>query len=48
MTVGGAYQLLDAGDAKIDQNPGPLAGELAGDYSSNMIHAFNISLIRRF
>jgi long-chain fatty acid transport protein len=48
MTVGCAYQLLDAGDAKINQNRGPLAGGLAGDYSSNTIHAFNVNLIKRF
>ena len=48
MTVGCAYQLLDAGDAEIDQNRGPLAGELVGDYSSNTIHAFNVNLIKRF
>lgn len=48
MTVGCAYELLDAGDAKINQNRGALAGEFAGDYSSNYIHFFNINLIKRF
>jgi len=48
MTVGCAYELLDAGDAEINQNRGALAGELAGDYSSNYIHFFNINLIKRF
>lgn len=48
MTIGGAYEFLDAGDAAIDQNRGPLAGALQGDYSSNYIHFFNINLIKRF
>lgn len=48
ITVGCAYELLDAGDAPIDLNRGALAGELVGDYSSNYIHFFNVNLIRRF
>lgn len=48
MTVGCAYELLDAGDADIDQNRGALAGEIVGDYSSNTIHFFNVSFIMRF
>ncbi len=48
MTVGCAYELLDAGDAEINQNRGALAGEFAGDYSSNYIHFFNVNLIKRF
>ena len=48
MTVGCAYELLDAGDAEIDQNRGPLAGEIVGDYSSNYIHFFNVNLVKRF
>ncbi|MCP4340683.1 MAG: hypothetical protein GY799_17805 [Desulfobulbaceae bacterium] len=48
ITVGCAYELLDAGDAAIEQNRGALAGELVGDYSSNYIHFFNVNLIRRF
>ena len=48
MTIGCAYEFLDLGDAKIDQNRGPLAGELVGDYSSNYIHFFNVNLIKRF
>jgi len=48
VTVGCAYELLDAGDAEINQNRGALAGEIAGDYSSNYIHFFNLNLIKRF
>lgn len=48
MTIGYAYELLDAGKAEVDQNRGPLAGEIKGDYSSNYIHIFNVSLAKRF
>ncbi|MDH4007906.1 MAG: outer membrane protein transport protein [Desulfuromonadales bacterium] len=48
MTIGCAYELLDAGDAEISQNRGALAGAIEGDYSSNYIHFFNVNLIKRF
>jgi long-chain fatty acid transport protein len=48
MTIGCAYEFLDAGDAEISQNRGALAGAIAGDYSSNYIHFFNVNLIKRF
>lgn len=45
ITLGFAYEYLDAGDADIDQFKGPLAGKLVGDYKTNEIHffAFNIN-----
>lgn len=48
MTLGCAYELLDAGDAEINQNRGALSGALVGDYSTNIIHFFNVNLIKRF
>ncbi|MBW1789152.1 MAG: transporter [Deltaproteobacteria bacterium] len=48
VTIGAAYTYLDNGDAEIDQNRGPLAGELEGDYKTNQIHFFNVNLIWRF
>jgi len=48
MTVGVAYELLDAGDAEIDQEGGLLQGSLQGDYSTNIIHFFAVNLIWRF
>ncbi len=48
ITLGCAYELLDAGDAAIDLDRGALAGEFSGDYSSNYIHFFNVNIIRRF
>jgi long-chain fatty acid transport protein len=47
VTVGVAYEFLQAGDAKIAHlERGPLAGALEGDYSSNLIHfvALNVTL----
>ena len=34
VTVGLAYEYLDAGDAGIDQKGGPLQGDLKGDYGT--------------
>ncbi len=48
VSVGGAYEYLDAGDAPIDQNRGPLAGELRGDYKTNRIHFLAANIIWRF
>jgi len=48
ITLGAAYEYLDAGKAKIDQQGGPLQGDLKGDYQSNEIHFINLNLIWRF
>ncbi len=48
LTISASYELLDAGAAKIDQNRGPLAGELKGEYDTNLIHFFNINASWRF
>jgi len=48
ITVGLAYEYLDAGDAEIDQTGGPLQGNLEGDYDSNEIHFFNFNVIWKF
>ena len=48
ITLGAAYEYLDAGRAKIDQQGGPLQGDLKGDYKSNEIHFINLNLIWRF
>jgi long-chain fatty acid transport protein len=46
--VGAAYEYLDAGDAKIDQEGGPLQGPLKGKYDPNVIHFFAVNLIWKF
>ena len=48
LTISVSYELMDAGDAEIDQNRGPLAGELKGDFDTNLIHFFNINASWRF
>ena len=48
ITVGVAYEYLDAGGAEINQQGGPLQGSLEGDYKTNEIHFFNATLIWRF
>ena len=48
VTVGFAYEYIDAGDAAINQYKGPLAGRLAGDYKTNEIHVFAFNLIWKF
>jgi long-chain fatty acid transport protein len=48
VTVGAAYEYLDAGEAEIDQEGGPLQGPLKGDYDTNAIHFFAVNLIWKF
>ena len=48
VTIGAAYQYLDAGEAKIDQDGGPLQGPLKGEYDPNAIHFFAVNLIWKF
>jgi len=48
LTFGFAYEYLDAGDAKIDQFRGPLAGRLEGEYDTNEIHFFAFNLSWKF
>ena len=48
VTVGLAYEYLDAGDAGIDQEGGPLQGDLKGDYETNAIHFMAVNVILRF
>ena len=39
---------VEAGDAAINQNKGPLSGKLVGDYKTNEIHVFAFNLIWKF
>ncbi len=47
LTLGLAYEFLDAGSADIGQSR-PFAGTLVGDYSPNHIQFVNVNLIWRF
>lgn len=35
LSIGAAYEFMDAGEASVNRTRGPLSGTLAGDYSSN-------------
>jgi long-chain fatty acid transport protein len=49
VTVGAAYEFLDAGSAKIaNLRRGPLAGTLQGEYSTNYIHFIAMNIIWKF
>lgn len=49
MTMGAAYEFLDAGDAEIvNLRRGPLAGTLQGEYSSNYIHFIAMNMVWKF
>jgi long-chain fatty acid transport protein len=48
VTMGVAYEYLDAGKAEIDQEGGLLQGPLKGDYDPNAIHFFAVNLIWKF
>jgi long-chain fatty acid transport protein len=43
-TIGAAYQYLYLGQGDIDRDSGQLTGRLEGDYSSNEVHFFNMTL----
>lgn len=46
ITLGCAYELLDGGTARVDKK-GPM-GDIKGQYNTNIIHIFNINIVRRF
>jgi long-chain fatty acid transport protein len=48
ITLGAVYTYVDLGDAKIDQQGGPLQGNLKGDYKTDNMHVVALSLIWRF
>ncbi|VFQ44990.1 OmpP1/FadL family transporter [Desulfoluna butyratoxydans] len=48
MTVGAAYEFIDAGAANMDLESEPLRGTLRGDYSTNEIHAFAVNFNYKF
>ena len=48
VTVGAAYEYMDAGEAEIKQTGGPLQGPLIGEYDTNVIHFFAVNLIWKF
>ena len=48
VSVGFSYEFIDCGSAKIDQNRGPLAGHIVGEYDTNYINAFGLNMNWKF
>ena len=48
MTLGVAYEYLDAGEARIDQEGGPFQRPLKDEYDTNAIRFFAVNLIWKF
>jgi len=48
ITLGFDYTFIDAGKSEIDQNRGPLAGHIVGDYDTNYINAFGLRMNWKF
>ena len=44
LTLGDAYEYLNLGNADLNRSRGPLAGTLQGDYSTNEVHALNVTI----
>lgn len=44
LTLGGAYEYFNLGSADINRSRGPLSGTLQGDYSTNEVHFFNMTV----
>jgi long-chain fatty acid transport protein len=47
VTLGAAYEYLSLGDADINRSR-PLAGTLSGNYSTNEVHVFNVTIAWKF
>jgi long-chain fatty acid transport protein len=48
ITIGGAYEFIDCGLARVDKQGGPLRGDLKGKYSKNYLNVFNLNVVWKF
>ena len=48
LSLGFAYELIWLGTLNVDQERGPLAGRVAGEYNDAAIHAFQVALRYQF
>ena len=48
ITVGFDYTFIDVGSCKVDQDRGPLAGHINGEFDTNYISAFGLNLNWKF
>jgi long-chain fatty acid transport protein len=48
ITIGTAFEIIDAGTARVNKEGGPLKGSLKGDYDTNYITVLNLHIIWKF
>jgi len=48
LTLGAAYEFIWGGDMSVDQQRGPLAGRVAGDYSNTSFNFFALNLTWKY
>jgi long-chain fatty acid transport protein len=48
VTIGLAYEFLDAGSAEVANPGGSLAGVVRGHYEKNYIHFLAMNLVKKF
>lgn len=48
ITIGCAYEFIDAGLSRVDQKGKPLRGDLQGKYVKNYINVFNMNIVWKF
>jgi long-chain fatty acid transport protein len=48
ITIGGAYEFIDLGKARVDKQGGPLRGDVRGKYAKNYLHIFNFNMAWKF
>lgn len=48
MTLGCAYEFVDAGLGRVDKKGGPFRGDLKGKYDTNYINLFNMNIVWKF
>ncbi len=48
ITIGGAYEFIDCGLARVDKQGGALKGDIKGKYTKNYINTFNLNVVWKF
>jgi hypothetical protein len=48
LSIGGAYAFVWIGDMSVDQERGPLAGRVAGEYKSSNMSVFALNMIWKY
>ena len=48
VTIGGAYEFIDCGLARVDKQAGAARGSISGKYTKNYISTFNLNVVWKF